>query len=660
MGEMRKFDTKLLKKVLLKQSYVLVLWGLLLTLLYYLGVRSYRLFHIGVEFYTVVVAFIAYVIVINTYEISQNSHFTFLAIAFGFVGLLDVMHLLTHEELKILAFTDTNTSMQTWIIARYMQGIAIILSFIYLNRKINKTIVNLSFLAITAIAVIDVFYTKIFPACYIPGKGMTAFKNISELIISILFITSIILLVKFKKKLRYRVYRNLLFSLVIAVLGALLNSIYDGISIGIMVIAHIFKFIGYYYFYSAIIVTTLKSPINSMYYELDSIRDELAEKNLEVMRTNERLKQDIEDLQTIEKLLRRSKAWSRAIFEGSSIGIVLLNINGAIIEANPAFERIIGYKAEELRDMDIKVLTHPDDYHYDSSLHSKLIEGVIESYNIEKRYIRKDGNVIWGNLEMSFIQNRGEDFQFIIAMVEDITQRKQDEAKQKQLLKELELINQELDSFAYIVSHDLKAPLRGIGSLADWLSNDYADKLDAEGKDIINLMTNRVERMKNFIDGILEYSRVSKINEAKTEVDLNKVVNDTIELIQPPNNITISIENKLPIIKNYRIFMEQIFQNIIGNSIKFMDKPIGVIIIKSEEINGFWKISISDNGPGIEERYYKKIFQIFQTLQPRDKFESTGIGLSIVKKIIETSGGSIWVESEPGKGSTFYFTLPKN
>jgi len=241
----------------------------------------------------------------------------------------------------------------------------------------------------------------------------------------------------------------------------------------------------------------------------------------------------------------------------------------------------------------------------------------------------------------------------------DITERKNAEQVREQLLTEVEQVNQELKSFAYIVSHDLKAPLRGIKTLADWISTDYADKLDEEGREQIGLLSGRVERMHNQIDGVLQYSRVGREKVKRVRVNLNVLVSEIIETIVPPENIEITVENKLPIIECEETRIMQVFQNLLSNAVKYMDKPQGRITIGCVQENGFWKFSVSDNGPGIEERYFEKIFQIFQTLSPRDEVESTGVGLSVVKKIVELYGGKIWVESKPSEGSTFFFTLPK-
>ncbi len=219
--------------------------------------------------------------------------------------------------------------------------------------------------------------------------------------------------------------------------------------------------------------------------------------------------------------------------------------------------------------------------------------------------------------------------------------------------------NKELKEFAYIVSHDLKAPLRAISQLTHWISEDYSEAFDDDGKMQMDLILKRVKRMDGLIEGILRYSRVGRVREKEEHLDLNLLVNEVIANIAPPDNVKIIIENELPDVLRDSTRMEQVFQNLIGNAIKFMDKDEGIIKVGCADEGAFWKFSVSDNGPGIDKRYHDKIFQIFQTLVPRDEHESTGIGLTLVKKIIGLYGGSVSVESEAGHGTTFFFTLPK-
>lgn len=241
----------------------------------------------------------------------------------------------------------------------------------------------------------------------------------------------------------------------------------------------------------------------------------------------------------------------------------------------------------------------------------------------------------------------------------DITQRKQFEEEQTRLLQKVEHANRELNDFAHIVSHDLKAPLRGIKTLADWLTSDYQDKLGQDGREHLNMMAQRVKRMSDMIDGILGYSRVVRTEAEKITVDLNELIPEIIDIIAPTENIAITIDSELPVIEFEHTKIIQVFQNLLSNAVKYMDKPQGRISINCSEEESFWKFSINDNGQGIREKDFERIFQIFQTLSDSDGTESTGVGLTVVKKIIEFYGGNIWVQSNLGEGSTFFFTLPK-
>jgi signal transduction histidine kinase len=219
--------------------------------------------------------------------------------------------------------------------------------------------------------------------------------------------------------------------------------------------------------------------------------------------------------------------------------------------------------------------------------------------------------------------------------------------------------NQELQDFAYVAAHDLKAPLRGIGTLADWIASDYADKFDEPGRQQLALLKRRVTRLADLINGILHYSEVGRVTHPWEIVDLGKLVPETIALLDPPPHVQVVVRGELPAVVSEKVRLGQVFHNLIGNAIKYMDKRQGRIEIGCTDQGSVWQFGVADNGPGIEERHFEKIFQMFQTLAPRDQCESTGIGLPIVKKIIELFGGRIWVESKPGVGSTFFFTLPK-
>jgi len=223
---------------------------------------------------------------------------------------------------------------------------------------------------------------------------------------------------------------------------------------------------------------------------------------------------------------------------------------------------------------------------------------------------------------------------------------------------ELTIKNRELDQFAYVVSHDLKAPLRGISNIISWVEEDHTEQITPEINRNLNLIKGRITRLENMINGLLDYARIGKTKRNYEHVDIADVLNELKDLIVP-SGTTVIIENQLPVMRVVKIHIEQVFSNLLSNAVKYNTNANPVIKVRYQEAGDYHQFAISDNGPGIERKYFEKIFEIFQTLQERDAFESTGIGLAIVKKIIEDNKGSITVESTPGQGTKFIFTWPK-
>jgi len=224
-------------------------------------------------------------------------------------------------------------------------------------------------------------------------------------------------------------------------------------------------------------------------------------------------------------------------------------------------------------------------------------------------------------------------------------------------IQKLTIANYELSEFTRIAVHDLKTPLRAIGSLAGIVYSGYGDKLDSQGKELLSKIVSRSIRMDRQLSSILRYSEIHRSNHDHS-VNLNILLHQMISELSLTVDIEIIMDNELPVIICESDLMEQLFTCLLDNAIKFMDKPKGYIKIGCLQQEYLWRFRISDNGPGIESKYFDKIFKVFQKFARFDDAESTGIGLPIAKKIVELYGGKIWVESEIGNGSTFFFTIP--
>jgi PAS domain S-box-containing protein len=225
----------------------------------------------------------------------------------------------------------------------------------------------------------------------------------------------------------------------------------------------------------------------------------------------------------------------------------------------------------------------------------------------------------------------------------------------------LERSNRELDSFAYAASHDLRAPLRGIANLAQWIEEDLlaSGAIKAETREMLELMRVRMHRMEGLIEGLLQYSRAGRLHQQPETVDVGELVHEVVDLLAPPDGVIITIAPDLPVIVTERLLLQQVFQNLIGNAIKHANRTDPTIVVGGKRVGPFYEFAVSDNGAGIAPEFHDRIWGIFQTLEARDRVEGAGIGLALVKKIVEGQSGRVWLDSTPGAGATFRFLWRK-
>ncbi len=276
--------------------------------------------------------------------------------------------------------------------------------------------------------------------------------------------------------------------------------------------------------------------------------------------------------------------------------------------------------------------------------------------------IAKDGSSLWVIVNAKSLYDKSGMFIGTLSMITDITERKKAEENLKLKLEELRRSNEELEQFAYVSSHDLQEPLRMISSYLQLLQRRYEGNIDERADKYIHYAVEGAFRLQNLINDLLEFSRVTTRAKEPELTDCEFVLNhilSNLEVFTEENDATVS-HSSLPEVMADSTQLAQVFQNLIINGIKFHSDEAPKIHISAEKKASEWVFLVKDNGIGIDPQYSEKIFEVFKRLHGKEEYPGTGIGLAVCKKIVERHGGRIWVESELGKGSTFYFTLPVN
>lgn len=388
---------------------------------------------------------------------------------------------------------------------------------------------------------------------------------------------------------------------------------------------------------------------------------------------------DITERKQAEIALQTSEELFRHTFEHTPVGFAQVKLDGSLLRVNQKFCEIVGYSKTELLTTTFQKITEPADLEEDLALVEQLLNDEIREYTLEKRYIHKQGHHVWVSLTASLVREIAPAGQigtpqYFLAAIKDITERKhlellnQAQTADLQCLnntlmltqQQLEERNQELDSFVHTVSHDLKAPLRSIANLSEWIEDDLSGQISEDNQKQFQLLRQRVSRMDALVDGLLRYSRVGRQELPIEPVDVAQLLAETIDSLDPPASFKIKILSPLPTLNTKRILLGQTFANLLSNAIKHHHRATGHVEISVEDEGDRYQFSIADDGPGIPTRKGReRIFEIFQTLQPHSAGTNTGIGLALVKKIVEGEGGRIWLEENNKEGACFCFTWPK-
>lgn len=404
-----------------------------------------------------------------------------------------------------------------------------------------------------------------------------------------------------------------------------------------------------------------------------------------------------------EDALRASEERFRLLIQGvQDYAILMLDPSGRVVSWNAGAQRIKGYSSDEIVGRSFEAFYPAEAVASGFPRHELAMAERDGRFEDEGWRLRKDGSRFWASVVITALHDAEGRLVGFGKLTRDLTARREAEQKARELAaeqaahaaearrsEELRRLNhelatsiadaqaaraaaeqalaetgeayRELDQFAYVASHDLKAPLRGIASLAQWIEEDTGDRLVGESLNHMRLLKGRVNRMQGLIDGILTYSRAGRVLTHAEMVDTATLVREVIDL-QSPADVRIDVAPQMPRLETERTPLQQVFMNLIANAVKHgcaAEATAATVTVGWRDIGEAFEFSVTDHGPGIPPEYHDRIWGLFQTLEARDKVEGTGIGLAVVKKIVERRGGRVLVESAPGRGATFKFTWPK-
>jgi PAS domain S-box-containing protein len=368
---------------------------------------------------------------------------------------------------------------------------------------------------------------------------------------------------------------------------------------------------------------------------------------------------DITARKKAEEALRQSLSLLQATLQSTADGILAVNREGKITSDNERYMEIMGVPPELLASADAApLLRHVMLQMKDPEAFAARVAALEADPSPEAVDVLefRDGRIVERHSRPQMVDGCpvGRVWSF-----RDVTKRRQDEAEQKRLTAELSRSNTDLEQFAYVASHDLKAPLRAIDSLSLWLQEDLAPLLTQESAKHLTLLRQRTQRMERLLDDLLAYSRAGRVEADIRTVDVAQLIARIAELLDPPPGFAIEVVPPQPVFATALTPLHQVFANLIGNAVKHHDRKEGIIRVTTRDLGDFYEFTVEDDGPGIPAQYHERIFDMFQTLKPRDQMEGSGIGLALVKRIVLHYGGTVGVLNRGERGSAFHFTWPK-
>lgn len=386
------------------------------------------------------------------------------------------------------------------------------------------------------------------------------------------------------------------------------------------------------------------------------------QKTREVASGLKKLEKANQELVSLYATTKEKEETFRLAMEHALVGEALVRPDGRFIKVNKALCDILGYSEQELVSIDYTAITHPDDLQRDNENVKSLLAGNGQMYRMEKRYIHKDGHIVWALLSVALVRDGQGQPLYFISQVDDISGLKMAEEEHHNLVEQLTQSNTELERFAYVASHDMQEPLRMIANFSELTVRESGDRLDDNGRQYLELVRSAARRMQDMVSDLLEYARVGNDQSAGGVVDIEMEIGHVLQNLAAPiaRSGAEIVHGDLPRVFGNPVQITSLLQNLISNAVKYQAPGKHPLIsVSSRDCGEMCEIVIADNGIGIPTSSQQKIFEPFTRLHSWQQYEGTGIGLAVCRKIVEKHGGQIWVVSEPGKGAEFHFTLKK-
>ena len=599
--------------------YLAILVGaIIFAALYFSSWYNYLLFHSIGEVFSILVAFSIFIIAWNARRFLDNSYFIFIGIAFLFVGLLDLVHTLAYSGMGVFPEYGTNLATQLWVVARYIQSLSLLMAPLFIGRRLRINWQLLGYGLATALLLVSIFYWQNFPACFVEGVGLTPFKIISEYVISLLLLGALFTMWQKRRQFDTNVLRFLFAAIIVTIASELAFTLYQSPYGLPNLIGHFLKIVAFYLIYKAIIETGLVKPYNLLF-----------------------------------RNLKQSEEQYRDLYQEAPNAYLSCGVDGLIKRANRSAEELLGYSGDELVGRPVAELyaDTPNGRAKTQAIFQRFLAGE-EIRDEEMEMLRADGSRVWVSLSMRPIRDKEGNVVASRSEIVDITKHKK--------------LDQLKDDFIGLVSHELRSPLTVIMGAINTVLSEGAYLSEEETRQLLKDAALESETLSHLLGNLLELSRAQaeRLVLHAEAIDVKKVIQEAIEGVQRQSSarqFVVSAPQKLPPVYADPLRLERIIYNLLENAVKYSPQG-GEIKVSVKPNKEHLVIGVSDRGVGISPADQAKLFAPFQRLEESRPGGTRGVGLGLLvcQRLVEAHGGRIWVESEVGWGSTFFFTLPLN